>query len=60
MKQVIEEMNATNRETHLLFVDLTTAYGSIPILKLREVSRELNINNLLTYPLHAAQSFLGS
>ena len=31
MKQVIEKRNATNQETHLLFVDLTKAYDSIPI-----------------------------
>ena len=37
MKQVIKKRNATNQETHLLFVDLTKAYDSIPILKLREV-----------------------
>ena len=47
MKQVIEKRNATNQETHLLFVDLTKSYDSIPILKLREVLGELNINNIL-------------
>ena len=39
--------NATNQETHLLFVDLTKVYASIPILKLWEVLGELNINNNL-------------
>jgi len=34
MKQVTEKRNATNQETHLLFVDLTKAYDSIPISKL--------------------------
>jgi len=34
MKRFIEKMNATNQETHLLFVDLTKAHESIPILKL--------------------------
>jgi len=33
--------------SHLLFVDLTKAYDSIPILKLWEVLKELNINNTL-------------
>jgi hypothetical protein len=49
VKQVIEKGNATNQETHLLFVDLTKAYDSIPIrvLKLWEVLGELNINNTL-------------
>ena len=46
MKQVIEKRNATNQETHL-FVDLTKAYDSIPILKLWEVLGESNINNTL-------------
>ena len=31
MKRIIEKRNATNKETHLLFVDLTKAYDSIPI-----------------------------
>jgi len=30
-----------------LFIDLTKAYDSIPILKLWEVLGELNINNIL-------------
>jgi hypothetical protein len=47
MKQVTEKRNATNQETHLLFVDLTKAYDSIPIPKLWEVLGELNINNNL-------------
>jgi len=29
MKKVIEKRNATNQETHLLFVDMTKAYFSI-------------------------------
>jgi len=37
IKQVIEKRNATNQATHLLFVDLTKAYDSIPISKLWEV-----------------------
>ena len=37
MKHVIEKRNATNQETHLLFVDLTKAHDSTPILKLCEV-----------------------
>jgi hypothetical protein len=35
-KQVIEKRNATNQETHLLFVDLTKAYDSTPISKFME------------------------
>jgi len=34
MKQVTEKRNATNEETHLLFVDLTKPYDSIAISKL--------------------------
>ena len=40
-------MNATNQEINLLFVDLTKAYDSIPILKFWEVFGESNINNTL-------------
>jgi hypothetical protein len=47
MKQVIEKRNATNQETHLLFLDLTKAYDSIIISKFRKVLGELNINNNL-------------
>jgi len=47
MKQVIEKRNATNQETHLLLVDLTKAYDSLPISKLWEVVGESNINNSL-------------
>jgi len=57
MKQVIEQRNATDQETHLLFVDLTKAYGSIPILKLWEVLGELNINNTL---IKALQNLYGN
>jgi hypothetical protein len=47
MKQVIEKRNATNQEIHLLFVDFTNTYDSIPISKFREVLGELYINNNL-------------
>jgi len=57
MKQVIEKGNATNHETHFLFVDLTKAYDSIPILKLWEVLGELNINNTL---IKALQNLYGN
>jgi len=57
MKQVIEKRNATNQETHLLFVDLTKAYDSIPILKLWEVLGESNINNTL---IKALQNLYGN
>ena len=36
LKQVTEKKNATNQETHLLFVDLTKAYDTIPVSKLWE------------------------
>jgi len=38
MKKIIEKRNAKNQETHLLFVDLTKAYDSIPVSKLWEVT----------------------
>ena len=47
MKQVIEKRNARNQETHLLFVDLTKVYYSIPLSKLWEVLGESNINKTL-------------
>jgi hypothetical protein len=47
MKQVVDKRNATNQETHLLFVDLTKGYDSITTLKLWEVLGESNINNTL-------------
>jgi hypothetical protein len=47
MKQVIGKRNATNQETHLLFVDLTKAYDSILISIFWEVLGQLNINNIL-------------
>jgi alpha-ketoglutarate-dependent taurine dioxygenase len=34
MKKVKEKRNATNQETRTLFVDLTKAYDSIPILEI--------------------------
>jgi len=57
MKQVIEKRNATNQETHLLFVDLTKTYDSIPISKLWEVLGESNINNTL---IKALQNLYGN
>jgi len=56
MKKVIEKRNATNQESHLLFVDLTKAYDSIPISKLWEVLGESNINNTL---IKALQNLYG-
>jgi len=35
--QMIEKKKATNRELHLLFIDLTKAYDSIPLNKLWEI-----------------------
>jgi len=57
MKQVTEKRNATYQETHLLFVDLTEAYDSIPISKLWEVLGESNINNTL---IKALQNLYGN
>jgi len=57
MKQVIEKRNATNQDTHLLFVDFTKAYNIIPILKLWEVLGGSNINNTL---IKALQNLYGN
>jgi len=47
IKQVIEKRNATNQETHLLFVDFKKSYDSIPISKFWEVLGDPTINNSL-------------
>jgi len=57
MKQVIGKMNATNQETHLLFVDLKKACSTVPISTLWEVFGELNINNNL---IKAQQNLYGN
>ena len=58
MKQVFEKRNATNQETHLLFVDLTKAYdNSIPIPKLWEVLGDSNTNETL---IKALQNLYGN
>jgi hypothetical protein len=47
MKQVIERKGKkTNQETHILFVDLTKAYDSIPILKFWQFLGELNTREI--------------
>ena len=33
--QMIKKKKATDRELHLLFIDLTKAYDSVPLYKLR-------------------------
>ena len=57
MKQIIKKRNATNQETHLLFVDFTKAYDSISISKLWEVLGESNINSTL---IKALQNLYGN
>jgi len=41
---MIEKKKATNRKLHLLFIDLTKAYDSIPLNKLWEILDGLAIN----------------
>jgi len=57
VKKFIDNRNATNQETHLLFVDMTKAYDSIPISKLWEVLGESNINDNL---INALQNLYGN
>jgi len=57
MKQVIKKRNVTSQGTHLLFVDLTKAYDSIPISKLWEFLGESSINNNL---IKALQNLYGN
>jgi len=50
---MIEKKKATNRELHLLFIDLTKAYGSIPLNKLWEILDGLAINTRLIEAINA-------
>lgn len=47
LSQLHEKRTATNRESHLLFVDLTKAYDTIPLQKLWEVLNETQINTTI-------------
>ena len=43
-----EKKKATNRELHLLFINLTKAYDSVPLNKLWETLDKSTINTRLT------------
>jgi len=45
--QMIEKKKVTNRELHLLFIDLTKAYDSVPLNKLWEPLDKSTINTRL-------------
>jgi hypothetical protein len=45
--QIIEKNKATNRELHLLFIDLTRAYDSVPLNKIWETLDKSTINKRL-------------
>jgi hypothetical protein len=45
--QMIEKKKATNRELHLVFIDLTKAYDSVPLNKLWEPLDKSTINTRL-------------
>ena len=47
LTQMIEKKKATNRELHLLFIDLTKAYDSVPLNKLWEALQKSTINTRL-------------
>ena len=51
--QLIEKKKATNRELHLLFIDLKKAYDSIPLNKLWETLDGLAINTRLIEAIKA-------
>jgi hypothetical protein len=44
---IIEKMKATNRELHILFIDLTKAYDSAPLNKLWETLDRSTIHERL-------------
>ena len=50
---MIEKKKATNRELHLLFIDLTKANNSIPLNKLWEILDGLAINTRLIEAIKA-------
>jgi hypothetical protein len=52
LKQIIENSLATDKESSLLFIDLTKAYDTIPIMKLFEVLQESHVNRKLIKALH--------
>ena len=47
LTQMIENRKTINRELHLLFIDLTKAYDSVPLNKLWEVLEKSTINTSL-------------
>ena len=47
LTQMIEKRKVPNRELRLLFIDLTKAYDSVPLNKIREVLEKLTINTRL-------------
>jgi len=51
--QMIEKMKATNKKLHLLFIDLTKVYDSIPLNKLWETLDGLAINTRLIEAIKA-------
>jgi hypothetical protein len=51
--QMIEKTKATNRELHLLFIDLTKTYDSTPLNKLWETLDGLEINTRLIEAIKA-------
>jgi hypothetical protein len=53
LTEMIEKKKATNRELHLLFIDLKKAYDSIPLNKLWETLDGLSINTRLIKAIKA-------
>jgi hypothetical protein len=51
--QMMEKMKATNKELHLLFIDLTKVYDSTPLNKLWETLDGLAINTRLIEAIKA-------
>jgi hypothetical protein len=52
---MIEKKRATNGDLHLLFIDLTKAYDSVPLNKLREMLDKSTINARLIEAIKSLQ-----
>ena len=50
LKQIIEKKTSINKDLYLVFVDLTKAYDTVPIIKSWIVLEEIQINSGIIEP----------